>query len=638
MMKKVQPAKVLIIAVIWFIVCLGSPLLAQDGGDLVRGKKYHPKMESVLGRLAEEYSQNKAVARNFAFQRKIAFQDDMVTVILVPPLGRNVSVIDKESLSLYGVTVEAVSRHLVMAKIPISKLLEIADRVDGISYIRLPYTPLPASVLSEGVALTNAVDYQSEGYEGQNTRVAVIDLGFNQLEDFQNVGELPSDIISKDYTGDGLTIGESHGTKVAQIVYDMAPRAQLYFIKVANEVHLEKAKDYCITQGIDIINHSWGWPNTNFTDGTGDVCDIADDARANGILWVNAAGNAAEQHYQDSFSDTDGDGWHEFSSGGDESNSFAADPWHDVTIFLTWDAWPETDQDYDLYLYDSDFNLVASSTDVQSGSQPPTEKIICRLPQYGTYNIRIYNESATGNEDLKIVISPWDLEYRTAAHSIWPPADAVGVISVGAIDQSNWETGPQESYSSQGPTNDGRIKPDISGPDGVTRYAYGGVGRGYGTSYATPHVAGAASLLLSKYPDCTAAQLQSTLESWAIDMGISDKDNVYGAGRLNLLLLPPFGLLRDIKVYPNPFRPSGGHTQIIFDKLAPFYKLTPDVIVRIFTISGELVANSGELRGEEMWTWDARDKQGQAVARGIYIYLVTNSQGEKKIGKIAVIK
>ena len=73
-------------------------------------------------------------------------------------------------------------------------------------------------------------------------------------------------------------------------------------------------------------------------------------------------------------------------------------------------------------------------------------------------------------------------------------------MSAGAIDQAYWETGPQESFSSQGPTNDGRIKPDISGPDGVSRYAGGGVATGYGTSYAAPHAAGAASLLLSKHP------------------------------------------------------------------------------------------------------------------------------------------
>jgi len=51
-----------------------------------------------------------------------------------------------------------------------------------------------------------------------------------------------------------------------------------------------------------------------------------------------------------------------------------------------------------------------------------------------------------------------------------------------------------------------------------------------------------------------------------------------------------------------------------------------------------LVANGGELRGEEMWVWDAKNREERKLARGIYIYLVTNSQGEKKIGKIAVVK
>jgi hypothetical protein len=493
-------------------------------------------MESVLGMLVEKHSQDRALAREFAYQRKIPFQDDQVTVILVPPPGMNALAIDEGSLSRYGGTVEVVSRHLLKAKIPISKLVEIADEVDGISYIRLPLTPLPASVTSEGVALTNAVNYHSAGYEGQDTKVAVIDLGFNELETVQNIGELPSNIATKDFTETGLTTGSNHGTKVAQIVYDMAPQAQLSFIKVADEVDLENAKDYCITEGEDIINHCWGWPNTNFTDGTGLICDIANDAQFHNILWVNAAGNATREHYQDFFTDVDGDSWHEFTSE-DETNPIQIFG-DDITIFLTWDAWPTTKQDYDLYLYDSDFNLVASSTNAQTGTQPPTEKVVYTSSNSDTYNIMIYKFSATGNEELKLFTFNCDLQYYTPAHSLWPPADADGVMSAGAIDQANWETGPQESYSSQGPTNDGRVKPDISGPDGVSRYADGSIGTGYGTSYAAPHVAGAASLLLSRYPAYTADQLQSTLENWAVDMGTTGKDDIYGYGRLMLEFIP----------------------------------------------------------------------------------------------------
>ncbi|GAH10960.1 unnamed protein product, partial [marine sediment metagenome] len=146
---------------------------------------------------------------------KIPFQDEQVSVILVPPPGKDASAIDEESLSLYGAAVEAASWHLIRAKVPISKLVEIVENVAGVSYIRLSLTPLPGSVTSEGVALTNADEYQSAGYEGQNTKVAVIDLGFNELEMVQNAGELPSNVITKDFTGTGLTRGSNHGTKIA---------------------------------------------------------------------------------------------------------------------------------------------------------------------------------------------------------------------------------------------------------------------------------------------------------------------------------------------------------------------------------------------------------------------------------------
>ncbi|KPK83380.1 MAG: hypothetical protein AMS27_13090, partial [Bacteroides sp. SM23_62_1] len=106
----------------------------------------------------------------------------------------------------------------------------------------------------------------------------------------------------------------------------------------------------------------------------------------------------------------------------------------------------------------------------------------------------------------------------------------------------NWATGPQEDFSSQGPTNawagsSARIKPDICGPDGVSGYAYGSspmYGPFYGTSAAAPHVAGAAALILSLNPGLSPDQLQSLIESNAIDMGDTGKDNIYGWGKIDL--------------------------------------------------------------------------------------------------------
>ena len=59
----------------------------------------------------------------------------------------------------------------------------------------------------------------------------------------------------------------------------------------------------------------------------------------------------AEKHYEGVWSDPDGDRWHNFSSQEDETLSFKAEAGDDIHVYLTWDDWPISYQDYDLYLY-----------------------------------------------------------------------------------------------------------------------------------------------------------------------------------------------------------------------------------------------------------------------------------------------
>ena len=71
---------------------------------------------------------------------------------------------------------------------------------------------------------------------------------------------------------------------------------------------------------------------------------------------------------------------------------------------------------------------------------------------------------------------------------ISPPADASYVLSVGAVSSS----GERVSFSSWGPTADGRLKPDVSalGLQTVVVNADGDVGRSSGTSFSAPLIAG----------------------------------------------------------------------------------------------------------------------------------------------------
>ena len=51
-----------------------------------------------------------------------------------------------------------------------------------------------------------------------------------------------------------------------------------------------------------------------------------------------------------------------------------------------------------------------------------------------------------------------------------------------------------------------------------------------GTSMATPHVSAVAALVWSYFPTCTAAQMRSTLQKSALDLGTAGRDTKYGFG------------------------------------------------------------------------------------------------------------
>ncbi|MBI3766854.1 MAG: S8 family peptidase [Ignavibacteriales bacterium] len=95
------------------------------------------------------------------------------------------------------------------------------------------------------------------------------------------------------------------------------------------------------------------------------------------------------------------------------------------------------------------------------------------------------------------------------------PADADSIVSVGAVNFSK----QLASFSSTGPTNDNRTKPDVVAP-GVSVYGaftpgpntYGAVS---GTSLATPLTAGSAALLLSARPELTPIQARDALRNTA---------------------------------------------------------------------------------------------------------------------------
>jgi hypothetical protein len=114
----------------------------------------------------------------------------------------------------------------------------------------------------------------------------------------------------------------------------------------------------------------------------------------------------------------------------------------------------------------------------------------------------------------------------------WPgiiaPADGDSVIAVGAVDSF----GVVVSFSSRGPTYDGRIKPDVMamGQYVQAASAYDSLSyfRPSGTSFSAPLVAGACALLLQVHPEWGPADVLAALRSEASNA--SSPDNNYGWG------------------------------------------------------------------------------------------------------------
>jgi hypothetical protein len=370
--------------------------------------------------------------------------------------------------------------------------------------------------------------------------IAILDSGFEGYDSLLG-SELPANVVTRSFRADERMDEGQHGTACAEIVYDMAPGAQLYLVASETDGENLEAISWLIEQGVDVISASFGNPLWGPGDGTGPVHDKIDEATARGIVWVNSAGNFGEDHWSGSWNDQDGNGLLEFQPG-DEGNTFTLTKGESATVYLRWnDPWDGSCNDYDLAVYDNhglEAGLLSNNLQDCNTAEPWEAAEVMTAVFDREFTIKIKRSNADGQADFDLFVYCQDcsaLSHVTPEGSVSAPADAVGSLTVGAVDWLSPDT--IEDFSSRGPTEDGRVKPDLVGPDHVSTATYN-PGLFGGTSASAPHVAGAAALVKQANPGFSPQQIRDFLEGRAVELGSAGKDNVYGSGRLSLGAAP----------------------------------------------------------------------------------------------------
>jgi len=220
------------------------------------------------------------------------------------------------------------------------------------------------------------------------------------------------------------------------------------------------------------------------------------------------------------------------------------------------------------------------------------------------------------------------------------PSDGKKMIAVGAI----YGDSTRASFSSYGPTADGRIKPDVAAPgfnvlvvNNSSRSSYGYES---GTSLSTPLVAGLAALALEANPLWSAKQLYDAVRKTSslashpnneIGYGIPDAVRALNYNASGMSSIP----LKNLVNYPNPANPT------VYIRFTPL--VTSSFSLSVYNALGERIVTLARSQPVianleiQPLVWNGKDARGRSVSSGVYFYRIT-LDGRSLTKKILIVK
>jgi hypothetical protein len=500
--------------------------------------------------------------------------------------------------------------------------------VAGITEALAPVTAstCPADeVVSEGDVQLNAAEARDIfSFDGSGIKVGILSDSFDQAtEAADGSGPIattaPEDVESGDLPGLANTCpGEStpvevlegdtggseeedtdEGRAMAQIVHDLAPKADIAFASAfngegafANNIgKLAAAGARVVADDVFYLEEPY------FQDGP--VAVAVSEAVNGGVTYLSAAGNNnlldAEgnqigswetPHYRDASScppaveDLEGAHCLDFNPGSQTDRTFGIKVARGatLTVDLQWDEpWLGVGTDLDAFLLNSSGNLITSAGENNIGnSQKPLEVLNWSNESGSQRTVQLVVNRFSGDSPrLKFALIengfgvtgseyPRTIENDVVGPTMFGHTGTAAAISVGAVPFNN--SFVVEGYSSRGPVRHdfGPVggtapaaplgspeilsKPDLAATDcGLTTFFSSFEAGGWrfcGTSAAAPHVAAVTALMLGAKPTATPAELKAALRESAVEVESSDPcaagaGLVEAVGAIEALLSPP---------------------------------------------------------------------------------------------------
>ena len=255
---------------------------ATEGGEQATARPGVEQMEPLGGKLFPpryetlDYQLNQLVARHEG--------RDAAPGAAAPDAGDRIDVIVRLDPARLGEMVAYLREggvpvpdprpgdESLSARVPIALLPGLAAR-PGVQRIVLEPEMMR---LSDGITPHGADAWHEPGWTGAGVKIGIIDTGFAQYAEARaqtppfvpapdgvRCPVLNSDgmaydvltVIATCATGSG---GDSHGTWVAELIYDIAPEADFYLARAALRSHFGDAVDWMVTNNVDVISTSLG--------------------------------------------------------------------------------------------------------------------------------------------------------------------------------------------------------------------------------------------------------------------------------------------------------------------------------------------------------------------------------------------